>query len=96
MFTSEHLSRSHIGNHPAKEVSETGMAFEQEPAVRIPFRYKQFTILFGVLIALIVIFTLWFSQSTPPASINGLSLSNIETSSARNAFQKILIEVVFK
>jgi hypothetical protein len=43
-------------------LSSTGMAFVKPKTMIKRFSYKEFTLLFGILVALLIIFALWFGQ----------------------------------
>ena len=92
MFISEQKYRGNIENQHEKGFSKSGMTFDKPTHVRLRFRYKQITIAFGVVIALIAIFLLWVSQS-PSLGMSTITLPDFELPLAEEIVKTVLINI---
>lgn len=62
MFISEQHAKSEVHKKARKGPFKAGMAFANPEDVKQRFTYKEFTLVIGVLVAVIIVFTLWMKQ----------------------------------
>lgn len=62
MFKAVHTIQKKAQTGPEKQVFKTGITFVKAKHVNRKFTYKELTLILGVVVALIVAFTLWFTQ----------------------------------
>jgi hypothetical protein len=68
MFTVEQHIVPNFKNQTKNKVLENGMRLAKAKSVKLRFTYREFTLIVGVLVALIVVFTFWYKQNPQAAS----------------------------
>lgn len=63
MFTIEQHIKGDIHKKARKGVFKTGMPLENPKRVNLRFTYRELTLVLGVLVALVIAFTVWTSQN---------------------------------
>ena len=73
-----------------------GMAFVKPTRVKRHFTYKEYTLIAGVLVALVIVFTLWFRQEPvkeSPQTLKSKSMSFPEA--AKSLVRRAVAEIRF-
>jgi hypothetical protein len=94
MFTIEQSIRRKCINQARNSLLESGMALANRKAVKARFHYKDFTVVLGILVALLVVITLWIGQQSEEQSVEG-TLARPEVSFPKpETIKKTMIEVI--
>lgn len=75
MFTDEHPRNTKVKNQTKNTLSITGMAFVKQKTMNNKFTHKEFVLLLGVAVALLVVFIVWFNRE-PVAQSTQVEKSN--------------------
>jgi hypothetical protein len=85
MFIHEQPISQNRLNRSKRQVLGLGMAFVKPQTVKRNFTYKEYTLIAGVLVALIIVFTLWFRQEPIKESPHTLKSNKAKTMSLPEA-----------
>lgn len=69
-----------------------GMALDNSKTMIKKFTYKELTLLLGILVALIIVFTLWIRQPSKPISTFGIKRPSV-VQSIKNTVIKTYVNV---
>jgi hypothetical protein len=64
MFNNEQCSKSKVENLSKKRIWRIGTPFVKPIPVRRSFTYKEVSLIAGILVALVIVFTIWFRQDS--------------------------------
>ena|SRR5690349_12232218 len=64
MFTSEQSPKSKVQNPSKKGIWRIGTPFVKPVQVKRNFTYKEVSLIAGILVALVIVFTIWFRQDS--------------------------------
>jgi hypothetical protein len=99
MFTHEQPISQNRLNRSKRRVLGLGMAFVKPQTVKRNFTYKEYTLIAGVLVALIIVFTLWFRQEPVKESPHTLKSNKAKTMSlpeaAKSLVRRAITEIRF-
>jgi hypothetical protein len=99
MFTHEQPILQNRLNRSKRQVLGLGMAFVKPKTVKRNFTYKEYTLIAGVLVALIIVFTLWFRQEPLKESPHTLKSNKAKTMSlpeaAKSLVRRAITEIRF-
>lgn len=94
MFTIEQSIRPKLKNQTRNDLWKPGMALAKQKPVKGRFSYKELTVILGIVVALLVVLTLWIGQQTEEQSVeNMISLPEISFPSTETV-KKTMTEVV--
>jgi hypothetical protein len=101
MFATEQYTIQGFKNRTKKAVFETGMSLANRKAVKRRFTYRELTLIVGVVVALIVAFTLFLQSPSAQSSYNEslrLNLPNLTTPAVKvvTVVQEILTEIFIR
>jgi hypothetical protein len=96
MFTHEQSISGSTRIRTKKEVLRIGMAFVKPHSVKRQFTYKEFTLIVGILVALIIVFTLWVRQEPVKESPQTLKPKSISLpDAAKSLVKRAVAEIHF-
>jgi hypothetical protein len=94
MFITERSVRPKCINQASNSLLESGIVLANRKAVKARFHYKDFTVVLGILVALLIVVALWIGQQPEEQSFEG-TLAHPEISFPDpEAIKKTMIEVV--
>jgi hypothetical protein len=89
MFTHEQPISKNRLIRSKKRVLGLGMAFVKPQSVKRNFTYKEYTLIAGVLVALVIVFALWFRQE-PVKESHTLKSNKAKTMSLPEAAKSLV------
>jgi hypothetical protein len=96
MFTHEQSISQNRLIHSKKQVLGLGMAFVKPTSVKRHFTYKEYTLIAGVLVALIIVFTLWLRQEPVKESPHTLKPKTMSLpEAAKSLVRRAVAEIHF-
>jgi hypothetical protein len=101
MFATEQYTIQGFKNRTKKAVFETGMRFANRKTVKRRFTYKELTLIVGIVVALIVAFTVFLQSPSAQSSFNEalhLKLPPLIAPAVKavTAIQEVLIEIFIR
>jgi hypothetical protein len=98
MFTSEQSSKPKVQNPSEKGIWRIGTPFVKPVHVRRSFTYKEVSLIAGILVALVVVFTIWFRQDSEKQpssrSLKDRALQSLQNT-AKSFVTKKFVEIWF-
>jgi hypothetical protein len=94
MFTHEQSIPQNRLIRSKRQVLGLGMAFVKPESVKRNFTYKEYTLIAGVVVALIIVFTLWFRQEPLKESPQTLKSNKAKTMSLPEAAKSLVRRAV--
>jgi len=97
MFASEQYYGERVKNRTKKAVFESGMGLVKRKAVKTHFTYKELSLIVGILVALIIAFTLFFRSPSKPSSFSDHAIfPTLTKPEAKGVLGDILIKLFVK
>ncbi|MFZ6012949.1 MAG: hypothetical protein ACOYXT_21575 [Bacteroidota bacterium] len=98
MFTSGQYIGQKLQNQPLKAVFQHGTALARRKIVKRRFTYKELTLVLGIVVALLIVFTWWFKNPAVPAQNTGdnhRTLPVITLPTVAKGLVKSALEIIF-
>ncbi|MBL7856804.1 MAG: hypothetical protein JNM57_03875 [Cyclobacteriaceae bacterium] len=94
MFTTEQYSRHYPKNATKNEPFRLGMPLVNRNVVKTSFTYKELSLVVGIIVAIIIIFTLWFNQIPFVLSFEDVSIPFTSLPGMVNSFAEKAMAVI--